>query len=74
MMGIYWNNFAEFLAMGKHGVYVWGAVGVMALAMVLEPLLLVRGQRALLARLQRQVHAEDHDSSADPSPTSQGQH
>ena len=21
---MYWNSFADFLAMGKHGVYVWG--------------------------------------------------
>jgi heme exporter protein D len=71
---MYWNSFAEFLAMGKHGVYVWGAVGVMALAMILEPLLLIRGQKALLTRLQRQFRAENHASSAERPPHSEGQH
>ena len=31
---MYWNSFAEFLAMGKHGVYVWGSFAVMALVML----------------------------------------
>ncbi len=74
MGNIYWNSFAEFLAMGQHGVYVWGAVGVMALVMILEPLLLVRGRKALVTRLQRQFRAENHDRSADRPPRSEGQH
>ena len=55
---MYWNSFAEFLAMGKHGVYVWGSFGVMVVAMILEPLLVVQGQRSLIARLKRQFRAE----------------
>jgi heme exporter protein D len=74
MANIYWNSFAEFLAMGQHGVYVWGSVGVMALAMILEPLLLVRGQKDLVARLQSQLRAEKHDRSADRPLPSEGQH
>ena len=27
---IYWNSLADFLAMGKHGAYVWGSFVVMA--------------------------------------------
>lgn len=51
---MYWHSFADFLAMGRHGVYVWGSFAVMALVMVLEPLLLVHARRRLLARLRRQ--------------------
>jgi len=58
---MYWTSFAEFLAMGKHGVYVWGSFGVMAVAMILEPLLLVKGRKALIARLKRQFRAEQAD-------------
>ena len=58
---MYWNSFAEFLAMGRHGVYVWGSVGVMALAMIAEPIRVVRGQRAVIARLRRQLRAERAD-------------
>lgn len=72
MANIYWQSFGEFLAMGNHGVYVWGAVGVMALAMILEPLLLVRGRKALITRLRRQLRAESRDSGADLPFQSEG--
>ena len=65
---MYWTSFSEFLMMGKHGVYVWGSVIVMAVAMIVEPLLLVRGQKSLVARLKRQFRAE----RADRSTSSQG--
>lgn len=29
------DSFADFLAMGRHGVYVWSAYGVCALALLL---------------------------------------
>ena len=66
-MNIYWHSFAEFLAMGRHGVYVWGSVGVMALLMVLEPVLVIRGQKGLVARLKRQFSAESADKSVERS-------
>ena len=65
---MYWNSFSEFLAMGNHGVYVWGSVGVMALLMALEPVLVVRGHKTLIARLKRQFRAE----KSDRTPPSQG--
>ena len=69
---MYWNSFSDFLAMGNHGVYVWGSVIVMAIAMIVEPLLLVRGQRSLVARLKRQLRAESRDRLADRSTPLQG--
>lgn len=50
---MHWHSFADFLAMGRHGVYVWGSFAVMALIMTLEPLLLVRAHRRFVARLRR---------------------
>lgn len=50
---MHWHSFADFLAMGRHGVYVWGSFAVMALVMTLEPLLLVRAHGRLIARLRR---------------------
>jgi heme exporter protein D len=58
---MYWNSFSEFLAMGNHGVYVWGSVIVMAVAMIVEPLLLINGQKSLVARLKRQFRAESRE-------------
>ena len=55
---MYWNSFSEFLAMGQHGLYVWGSVGVMAIVMIVEPLLLIKGHKRLITRLQRQLPAE----------------
>ena len=55
---MYWNSFSEFLAMGQHGLYVWGSVGVMAIVMMVEPLLLIKGHKRLITRLQRQLRAE----------------
>lgn len=50
---MHWHSFADFLAMGRHGVYIWGSFAVMALVMTLEPLLLVRAHGRLIARLRR---------------------
>ena len=55
---MYWNSFSKFLAMGQHGLYVWGSVGVMAIVMIVEPLLLIKGHKRLITRLQRQLRAE----------------
>jgi heme exporter protein D len=62
---MYWNSFSEFLAMGNHGIYVWGSVGVMAISMTLEPVLLIQGHKSLVARLKRQSRAERSDANAD---------
>ena len=69
---MFWNSFSEFLAMGNHGVYVWGSFGVMAIAMVLEPVLLIQGQKNLVARLKREFRAQKADRSAERTQTSQG--
>ena len=58
---MYWNSFSEFLAMGNHGLYVWGSVAVTAVLMILEPVLLVQARKQLTARLQRQFRAEKSD-------------
>ena len=34
-----WNSAGEFFAMGGYGLYVWGAYGVVALWMLVEPVL-----------------------------------
>ena len=61
---MYWHSFSEFLAMGNHGVYVWGSVAVMAILMILEPLLLINGHKNLVTRLRRQLRAESSDRQA----------
>ena len=53
---MYWKSFADFLAMGNHGFYVWGSVAVFAIVLVLEPVFIVRGHTRLLARLRRELN------------------
>ena len=66
---MYWNSFSDFLAMGTHGVYVWGSFIVMAILMVLEPTLLVRGRKKLVTRLRRQFRAEKADRGMNNNAT-----
>ncbi len=61
---MFWNSFSDFLAMGIHGVYVWGSFGVMAISMILEPVLLIQGQKDLVARLKREFRAEKLDRTS----------
>ena len=63
-LSMYWNSLSDFLAMGNHGLYVWGSFIVMALVMILEPLLLVRGRKQLVNRLRRQLRAEKLETNA----------
>ena len=68
---MYWNNFSDFLAMGNHGIYVWGSAIVMAMTMALEPFLLMRSRKVLIARLRRQFCIEK-STHADYTTSSQG--
>ncbi len=40
-MDLYWSSFADFVAMGGYGPYVWGSYGVVAGAVLIEILGLV---------------------------------
>ncbi len=55
---IHWNSFSDFISMGGYGTYVWGSFGVTALIMAIEPIVAIRNQRTLIARLKRQIRAE----------------
>jgi heme exporter protein D len=44
-----WGSWHDFLNMGGYGRYVWGAYGVVAIAVAIE----IAGLRARLARARR---------------------
>jgi hypothetical protein len=46
----------------------------MAVLMIAEPMLLVRGRKTLVARLKRQLRAEQHESVANRSKQIASQH
>jgi heme exporter protein D len=56
---IHWNSFADFLAMGGYGFYVWGSFGATVLIMAIEPIVVARNRKTTIARLQRQLRAEN---------------
>ena len=48
-----WASWNEFVAMGGYGLYVWGSYGAVLVGVVLEIVLLRRGQSEMLKRLKR---------------------
>jgi heme exporter protein D len=60
---IYWNSFADFLAMGGYGFYVWGSFGVTLLIMAVEPVLVIRQRKTTISRLKRQLRADQRAES-----------
>jgi heme exporter protein D len=50
-----WGSPSEFFAMGGYALYVWGAYGMAAAAVVGELVLLARRRRTLVRRLGRSV-------------------
>jgi heme exporter protein D len=60
---MHWNSLGEFFAMGGYALYVWGSVGACALAMFVEPLLVLRRQRAIHNELAREQLADALDDA-----------
>jgi heme exporter protein D len=44
-----WGSPSDFFAMGGYGLYVWGAYGVTAACMLIDPLLAARRHRRALS-------------------------
>jgi heme exporter protein D len=60
---IYWHSFSDFLAMGGYGFYVWGSFAATALIMALEPIAVARNRKNTIARLKRQLRAENRNTA-----------
>jgi heme exporter protein D len=60
---IHWNSFADFIAMGGYGFYVWGSFGATALVMAIEPIVVSRNRKTTIARLKRQLRAETRNTA-----------
>ncbi len=56
---IYWNSLGDFLAMGGYAFYVWGSFLVTLLIMTIEPIAVMRNRKNTIARLKRQLRAEE---------------
>jgi heme exporter protein CcmD len=52
---LWWNDWAAFLHMGRHGVFVWGSVAATVIALAGEQAALrLRAQRVLRAQMAAQ--------------------
>ncbi len=60
---IHWASFSDFIAMGGYGFYVWGSFGATALIMAIEPIVVMRNRSSTIARLKRQIRAENRNTS-----------
>ena len=54
---------SDFIHMGGFGAYIWSAMGVAALLMIIEPLMLVVKRRTVLAQIRRQKRFEEKQSN-----------
>ncbi len=66
-IAIQFSSLTEFLAMGKHGFYVWTAYGISALVVLLNVLLPMFRKRHLLAQIrlnESRLRAAQHSSSS----------
>lgn len=62
----WWPDVGAFLAMGKHGVYVWGSVAACGVALAVEQAMLA-GQVRRWQR-QRALMADSFPKEKRPSP------
>lgn len=61
-----WASAADFVAMGGHALYVWGAYAMTALTLAWEALLLLLRRRRAIEALRDQMLLEDTgDDGAD---------
>ncbi len=54
---------SEFLHMGGYAAYVWSAMGIVFLLVLLEPLLLVMQRRTILKNIRRLKRLEQRAES-----------
>ncbi len=57
-----WDSFADFMAMGGYGIYVWGSFGVTAVVLAAEIWSVAARRRALCQRAQHAVTADLGDT------------
>lgn len=56
------ETFADFIAMGKHGPYVWSAYGITALVIAANIVAPILRRRALQQDIQRKIKREKLES------------
>ena len=52
------STFAEFLAMGKHGAYVWSAFGITLVVVLANIIYPIMRKKTLMVEIKRKVKRE----------------
>jgi len=60
---MFFDSFAEFLAMGKHGFYVWLCYGITALVIIANILAPIRQRKKLIEQQARLLRREKKNAS-----------
>lgn len=58
------ESFSEFIAMGKHGVYVWSAYGASVAILVLNVILPVLNRRRIVKAIARNQRREEQQNAS----------
>ncbi len=53
----------EFFHMGGFGAYIWSAMGIAVVLMVLEPVTLIFRRRSVIAQIKRNMRLEERRSN-----------
>lgn len=56
------ETFADFIAMGKHGPFVWAAYGITLIIIVANIIAPLRRKKALMQQIQRKIQREKLES------------
>ncbi len=57
---MYFESFADFIAMGKHGVYVWSAYGITLAVLALNVALPILARKRYLHEEARRLRREEN--------------
>ena len=60
---MFFDSFAEFLVMGKHGFYVWLCYGITALVIITNILEPIRQRKKLIEQHKRLQRREKNNAS-----------
>ncbi|MCA6127218.1 MAG: heme exporter protein CcmD [Thalassolituus sp.] len=56
------NSFAEFIAMGKHGLYVWLSYGITAVIIAVNVVQPILRRRRLMKEQAQRLRREKHNA------------
>ena len=56
------DSFADFIAMGTHGPYVWSAYGLTALVVALNIIAPLKQRKKVLAQIRQKMRREEVES------------